>query len=74
MVSTRESLQAWLRLSLTPGVGNKTARALLQGFGLPERIFQQSPAKLQTLVSPAISQQLCTLPAELEALLDVTWE
>lgn len=74
MVSTRESLQAWLRLSLTAGVGNKTARALLQGFGLPERIFQQSPAKLQTLVSPAISQQLCTLPAELEALLDVTWE
>lgn len=74
MVSTRESLQAWLRLSLTPGVGNKTARALLQGFGLPERIFQQSPAELQALVSPAISQQLCTLPAELEALLDVTWE
>ncbi len=74
MVSTRESLQAWLRLSLTQGVGNKTARALLQGFGLPERIFQQSPAELQALVSPAISQQLCTLPAELEALLDVTWE
>ena len=73
MASTRESLQAWLRLSLTPRVGNKTARALLQGFGLPEQIFQQSPAKLQTLVSPAISQQLCTLPAELETLLDVTW-
>ncbi|MFM7003311.1 MAG: DNA-processing protein DprA [Limnohabitans sp.] len=73
MASTRESLQAWLRLSLTPRVGNKTARALLQGFGLPEQIFQRSPAELQTLVSPAISQQLCTLPAELEALLDVTW-
>lgn len=73
MASTRESLQAWLRLSLTPRVGNKTARALLQGFGLPEQIFQQSPAELQTLVSPAISQQLCTLPAELETLLDVTW-
>lgn len=74
MVSTRESLQAWLRLSLTPGVGNKTARALLQSFGLPERIFQRSRAELQTLVSPAIGQQLCTLPADLEALLDVTWE
>ena len=72
MVSTRESLQAWLRLSLTPGVGNKTARALLQSFGLPERIFQRSRAELQTLVSPAIGQQLCTLPADLEALLDVT--
>ena len=74
MVSTRESLQAWLRLSLTLGVGNITARALLQGFGLPERIFQRSPSELQALVSPAISQQLRTLPAGLEALLEVTWE
>jgi len=74
MVSTRESLQAWLRLSLTPGVGNITARALLKTFGLPERIFERSPSELQALVSPATSQQLCTLPAGLEALLEVTWE
>ena len=74
MVSTRESLKAWLRLSLTPGVGNITARALLQGFGLPENIFQRSASELQALVSPAVSHQLCLEPDGLEETLNVTWE
>ena len=58
MVSNRESLQAWLRLSLTSGVGNITARALLKAFGLPELIFQKSASELQAIVSPAASHQL----------------
>ena len=74
MISTRESLKAWLRLSLTPGVGNITARALLQGFGLPETIFKRSASELQALVSPAISRQLCQVPEGLEETLDITWE
>jgi DNA processing protein len=74
MVSNRDSLQLWLRLSLTPGVGNITARALLQGFGLPECIFQRSASELQALVSRAIAQQLRTQPAGLEEALDITWE
>ena len=74
MVSTRESLKAWLRLSLTPGVGNVTARALLLRFGLPEAIFEQSTRELQTLVSGAICQQLRLVPSSLEAALETTWE
>jgi DNA processing protein len=74
MVSTRESLKAWLRLSLTPGVGNITARALLQGFGLPENIFRRSASELQALVSPAVSHQLCLEPDGLEETLNITWE
>lgn len=74
MVSNRESLKAWLRLSLTPGVGNITARALLQGFGLPETIFQRSASELQALVSPAVSHQLCVVPEGLEETLNITWE
>ena len=74
MISTRESLKAWLRLSLTPGVGNITARALLQGFGLPETIFKRSASELQALVSSAISHQLCQVPEGLEETLDITWE
>ena len=74
MVSTRESLKAWLRLSLTPGVGNITAKALLQGFGLPEVIFQRSAAELQAFVSPAVSHQLCLEPEGLEDTLNITWE
>ncbi|MEY3140062.1 MAG: hypothetical protein RL298_803, partial [Pseudomonadota bacterium] len=62
MVSSRESLKAWLRLSLTPGVGNITARALLLRFGLPEAVFEQSTSELQTIVSSAIGQQLRLIP------------
>ena len=40
-------LQDWLRLALTPGVGNATARRLLSAFGLPSHIFAQSRAALQ---------------------------
>lgn len=74
MVSNRESLQAWLRLSLTPGVGNMTARTLLKAFGLPELIFQQSASELQALVGPAASHQLCLEPEGLEDALNTTWE
>ena len=74
MVSTRESLKSWLRLSLTPGVGNITARALLQAFGLPESLFQRSATELQALVSSAVSQQLCREPEGLEDTLNITWE
>jgi DNA processing protein len=73
MISNRESLKAWLRLSLTPGVGNITARALLKAFGLPEMIFQRSAAELQVHVSPAVSHRLCLEPEGLEDALNTTW-
>jgi DNA processing protein len=74
MVSSRESLKAWLRLSLTPGVGNVTARALLLRFGLPEAIFEQSTSELQTIVSSSTGQQLRLTPLGLEDALETTWE
>lgn len=74
MISSRESLKAWLRLSLTPGVGNVTARALLFRFGLPEAVFEQSTSELQTIVSSAIGQQLRHIPLGLEDALKTTWE
>lgn len=74
MVSTRESLKAWLRLSLTPGVGNVTARALLLAFGLPEAIFDRSASQLQVHVSEAASLQLCRIPPELDEAVETTWD
>jgi len=73
MVSTRENLNAWLRLSLTPGVGNITARSLLLGFGLPEAIFERSALQLQALVSEATSLQLCRIPPGLDEAVETTW-
>ena len=69
----RDELAAWLRLTLTPGVGNSSARKLLAAFGLPQAIFEQSASDLaQVLSSPQVSA-LRSTPAELDALLATTW-
>jgi len=69
----REELGAWLRLTLTPGVGNDSARKLLAAFGLPESIFTQPVAALAQVVSRKQATSLHTEPPELAALLDTTW-
>ena len=66
----RDELAAWLRLLLTPGVGNETARKLLAAFGLPEAVFAQSPAALQTVVGARTAQALQQIPDELEPALE----
>lgn len=58
-----DELQAWLRLMLTPGVGNRSARKLLAAFGLPTQIFAASPAALAQTVSAGMAQSLRTVPA-----------
>ena len=70
----RDELAAWLRLTLTPGVGNGAARRLLAAFGLPADIFAQSEAAWQTCVTPAQARALAIIPQELEALLQTTWQ
>ena len=55
-------LAAWLRLSLTPGIGNQRARQLLRAFGLPQQIFESSLSALGAVVSPAQAQALSQPP------------
>lgn len=69
----REELRAWLRLQLTPGVGDTTARRLLARFGLPEQVFQQSAAALESVVSPSVAKALREGPADLPDAFDLTW-
>jgi DNA processing protein len=69
----REELAAWLRLTLTPGVGNTTARKLLGAFGLPQAIFEQPSSALAQVASSAQTSALRSTPPELEALLQTTW-
>ena len=70
----REELAGWLRLALTPGLGNAAARRLLAGFGLPGNVFNQPAAALEHVVTPAQAQALRTEPAQLQALFDATLE
>lgn len=65
-----DELAAWLRLSLTPGVGNNAARKLLGAFGLPANIFEQPLSALRQVVGQAQALALITRPEELAAQLE----
>jgi DNA processing protein len=69
----RDELGAWLRLTLTSGVGNATARKLLATFGLPQAVFEQSSDALRQVVTPLQATALQATPPELPDLLDTTW-
>lgn len=68
----RAELAGWLRLSMTPGIGDGTARRLLAAFGLPADVFGQTEAALQQVVSEAQAAALRQMPTNLQALIDQT--
>ncbi|MFM2085033.1 MAG: hypothetical protein RLY95_1851 [Pseudomonadota bacterium] len=59
-------LSAWLRLMLTDGVGNNTARKLLAAFGLPTSIFEQPITALGQVVTERQAQALQRTPEGLD--------
>ena len=69
----REELGSWLRLTLTPGVGNESARKLLTAFGLPAAVFSQTATALRQVVSATQASSLLVEPPELAPLLERTW-
>ena len=67
-----EELTDWLRLAMTPGVGNAAARKLLAAFGLPSGMFGQSREALSHVVTDAQAQALRQTPAGFSAQLEQT--
>ena len=61
----KDELRAWLRLSMSEGVGNDAARRLLACFGSPQAVFEQTDATLRQVVTPVQAQALLTVPNEL---------
>ena len=57
-----DELRAWLRLSMTDGVGNQAARQLLAYFGSPQAVFEQTESALCRVVTPQQAQALRTPP------------
>jgi DNA processing protein len=51
-------LEAWLRLSLTPGLGNSGLRRLLAAFGGPEQVLAANRAALAAIVPPPVAAAL----------------
>ncbi len=73
MITSPEELGAWLRLSLTEGIGNDAIRRLLAAFGLPTALFSQSESALRQVISPRQSRALQQAPEGWQSLLDDTW-
>ena len=61
----KDELRAWLRLSMTDGIGNDAARKLLACFGSPQAVFEQTEAVLSQVVTPKQAQALMAVPNEL---------
>jgi DNA processing protein len=74
MVNTLEELGSWLRLSLTPGVGDESARKLQAAFGPPDRIFAQTESALRQVVSATQARHLLNTPDGWAELNRETWE
>ncbi len=64
--TNQQERAAWLRLMLTDGVGNNTARKLLSAFGLPLAIFEQSMTALGQIVSERQAMALLRTPEGLD--------
>jgi DNA processing protein len=58
MAEDRRELAAWLRLTLTPGIGGEARRALLKSFGLPQAIYDAGPRALATVIDPGLVEHL----------------
>jgi len=69
----RQELEGWLRLTLTQGIGNITARKLLGAFGLPPSVFDQPVSALRQVVGVTQAMALRQTPAELPELLELSW-
>lgn len=65
-------LVPWLRLALSAGVGNHSARRLLAEFGSAEAIFEQSRATLSQLGSAKLADTILAVPDKLAAQIQAT--
>jgi DNA processing protein len=65
-------IEAWLRLVLTPDLGNIGARRLLAAFGLPDAVFTQPVEALRQVVGAQLAQALVKEPPALAAQVEAT--
>ena len=59
-----ESLAAWLRLTLIPGIGGESQRKLLAAFGLPEAIFAAGRLEARSVIGDKADLLLDSAPTE----------
>ena len=68
-----DTLAAWVRLTLIPGVGGETQRALLKAFGPPDRIFAAGSAQLEAVAGPRLAASLREHPDQAAVEAALAW-
>ncbi len=68
----RDELAAWLRLTLTPGIGAASGRRLLAAFGLPQQVFGAPDRTLVEVLGPRLAQAIRVPPSGLAESLATT--
>ena len=72
-MSLAPDLEAWLRLSLTQGLGGESFRKLLSAFGGPEQILGASRTSLTTVVSGKIADAILDASLQGDLATVETW-
>ena len=70
---TPQPLAAWLRLTLTPGVGPALQRQLLAAFGLPEQIYAAGQSAIAAVVGAPAARTLLDYQATPAIDLALEW-
>jgi DNA processing protein len=68
-----ETLAAWLRLTLIPGIGGGTQRKLLAAFGLPEAVFSAGQTSLRALIGDKAARLLLNTDNEAAIAAAMAW-
>lgn len=74
-ITDDDSLRAWLRLALEPGLTPSEKRALLGHAGLPEQVYDLGVGQLAKMLEPNLARQLAAPPTpELADAIEATCE
>ncbi|WP_301100864.1 DNA-processing protein DprA [Propionivibrio sp.] len=68
-MTASESLSAWLRLTLVPGIGGERQRKLLAAFGLPDAVFSAGRSALRGIIGDKAADLL--LDTDNESLVEL---
>lgn len=68
-----DSAAAWLRLTLTRGVGLESQRRLLSAFGPPERIFAAAGTAVRAVVGERIARALASFDGDDQVARTLDW-
>lgn len=72
-MSAMGDLEAWIALSLVPGVGNQTFHRLLEAFATPEGVFGQTQSKLKQFVSSDVAAAILGIRDEKPVAASMAW-